>query len=166
MTCLKSTGQRYCWNVATDGAEQSKFIEPGPITRVFNRFVMLAGRLGLSFAGSRTLTVRGRKSGQPRTTPVNPLEVDGVTYLVAPRGTTQWVRNLRAVRTGELKIGRRSRSFTGEEVPDAEKLPILIAYLDKWAWEVGAFFDLPKDPTEEQIREVSHLHPVFRVTYT
>lgn len=165
MTCLKSTIQRYCWLLATDGTEQSKFVKPGPITRVFNRIVMLAGRLGLSMAGSRTLTVRGRKSGKPRTTPVNPLEVDGVTYLVAPRGTTQWVRNLREVRTGELKLGRRSRTFTGDEVADTEKLPILKSYLDKWAWEVGAFFDLPKDPSDDQIREVSHLHPVFRVVY-
>ena len=111
----------------------SKFVKPGPITWFFNRIVMLAGRLGLSMAGSRTLTVKGRKSGQARTTPVNPIEVDGVTYIVAPRGTTQWVRNLRAVKTGELTLGRRSRSFTGDEVSDTEKLPILKPYLDKWA---------------------------------
>ena len=141
-------------------------MKPGPITRVFNGIVGLLGRLGVSLAGSRTLTVQGRKSGEPRTTPVNPLEIDGETYLVAPRGTTQWVRNLRAAKTGELKLGRRSREFSGEEVPEAEKLPILKAYLDKWAWEVGAFFELDKDPSDEEILGVAHLHPVFRVTYT
>lgn len=116
-------------------------------------------------AGSRTLTVRGRKTGEPRTTPVNPLDFEGRTYLVAPRGTTQWVRNLRAAGEGELRLGRKTRRFTGEEVPEAEKLPILKAYLDKWAWEVGAFFELPKNPTDEQIREIQQLHPIFRVNF-
>ncbi|MGH2924302.1 MAG: nitroreductase family deazaflavin-dependent oxidoreductase [Solirubrobacterales bacterium] len=147
-------------------ASETKFIEPGWFTRnVFNRVVDGAGRLGISLAGHRTLTVRGRKSGEPRTTPVNPLELDGATYLVAPRGTTQWVRNLRAHPEGELKLGRRPRRFRGDEVPDERKLPILKAYLDKWAWEVGTFFELPKDPTDEQIGEIRRLHPIFRVTY-
>lgn len=147
-------------------AEGTKYLEPGWFTRnVFNRAVSGLGRLGISLAGSRTLTVRGRKSGEPRTTPVNPLELDGVTYLVAPRGTTQWVRNLRAVNEGELRIGRKTRRFRGEEVAESDKLPILQAYLDKWAWEVGAFFELPKDPSAEQVREIAHLHPIFRVNY-
>ena len=147
-------------------AEDTKFIEPGWFTRnVFNRAVNGLGRLGISLAGHRTLTVRGRKSGEPRTTPVNPLEFEGDTYLVAPRGTTQWVRNLRAVKEGQLKLGRRTHRFRGEEVADADKLPILQAYLDKWAWEVGTFFELPKDPSAEQVREIAHLHPIFRVQY-
>jgi deazaflavin-dependent oxidoreductase (nitroreductase family) len=143
--------------------QQTKFLEPGLPTRIFNRIVAMATKTGLSVAGSRTLTVVGRKSGEPRTTPVNPLEIDGVTYLVAPRGTTQWVRNLRAAGEGELKLGRKTTRFRGEEVPDDKKLPILKAYLDKWAWEVGAFFELEKDPSDESIRGIAHLHPVFRV---
>ena len=151
--------------MAPEGNPDTKYKRPGPVTRFFNGVVGLFTKLGVSLAGSRTLTVRGRKSGEPRTTPVNPLEIDGATYLVAPRGTTQWVRNLRAAGEGELRLGRRSRTFTGDEVADAEKLPVLKAYLDKWAWEVGTFFDLPKDPSDEEIRGVAHLHPVFRVTY-
>ena len=143
--------------------QQTKFVEPGLLTRIFNGFVTLLTKAGLSMAGSRTLTVVGRKSGEPRTTPVNPLEIAGVTYLVAPRGTTQWVRNLRAAGEGELKLGRKTTRFRGEEVPDDEKLPILKAYLDKWAWEVGTFFELEKDPSDESIRGIAHLHPVFRV---
>lgn len=146
---------------------KTKYQRPGFFTKhVFNRAVALAARLGISMAGSRTLTVPGRKSGEPRTTPVNPLDLGGAVYLVAPRGTTQWVRNLRAAGEGELKLGRTTRRFRGEEVPDAEKLPILKAYLDKWAWEVGTFFELPKDPSDLQIEEIAPLHPVFRVLYT
>lgn len=114
-------------------------------------------------AGSRTLTVVGRSSGEPRTVPVNPLELGGERYLVAPRGTTQWVRNLRAAGEAELTLGRRSSRFRAEELADAAKLPVLRAYLDRWGWEVGAFFELEKDPSDEAIREIAHLHPVFRV---
>ena len=145
-------------------ARETKYLRPGFFTRTFfNPAMGLLSKLGMSVAGSRTLTVRGRKSGEPHTTPVNPLEFDGQTYLVAPRGTTQWVRNIRVVGEGTLNHGRKSRRFRGEEVPEDEKLPILKAYLDKWAWEVGAFFELPKNPTDEQISEIAHLHPVFRV---
>lgn len=145
---------------------ETVYKKPGFFTKnVFNPMVALASRLGLSMAGSRRLTVRGRKSGEPRTTPVNPLEIDGVTYLVAPRGDTQWVRNLRAVREGELHHGGKTSRFQGEEVPDSEKLPILKTYLDKWAWEVGAFFELKKNPSDEEIQGVASNHPVFRVDY-
>lgn len=147
-------------------AEGVKYKKPGRFTtHVFNPLVALASRLGISMAGSRRLTVRGRKSGEPRTTPVNPLEIDGVTYLVAPRGTTQWVRNLRAVGEGELHHGNKSEAFRGDELPDSEKLPILKTYLDKWAWEVGAFFDLDKNPSDEEIMRVAPDHPVFRVRF-
>ncbi|HET8976096.1 MAG TPA: nitroreductase family deazaflavin-dependent oxidoreductase [Solirubrobacterales bacterium] len=147
-------------------ARETKYTEPGFFTKhVFNRAVALLAKAGISLAGSRTLTVAGRTSGEPRTTPVNPLEIAGHTYLVSPRGTTQWVRNLRAAGEGELKLGRTTRRFRGEEVPDSEKLPILKAYLDKWAWEVGTFFELPKDPSDAQIQEIAHLHPIFRVRY-
>ena len=69
---------------------------PGWFTRnVFNPRVAVATRAGLSIWGSRILQVRGRTSGQVRETPVNLLTFDGQRYLVAPRGVTEWVRNLR-----------------------------------------------------------------------
>ncbi len=139
--------------------------KPGWFTKhVFDPMVAAASRLGISLAGSRRLTVRGRSSGEPRTTPVNPLEIDGTTYLVAPRGNTQWVRNLRAAGgQGQLHHGRRATAFRADEVPDSEKLPILKTYLDKWAWEVGAFFELDKDPSDADIQRIAPEHPVFRL---
>src|SRR3954462_4026314 len=100
--------------------------------RVFNPFVAALTRLGLSVAGSRVLEVPGRKSGAPRRTPVNLLSLDGQRYLVAPRGHTQWVRNLRVSGSGRLLVGRRAEAFSAVEVPDAEKSPILRAYLKRW----------------------------------
>jgi deazaflavin-dependent oxidoreductase (nitroreductase family) len=120
--------------------------------------------LGVPLAGSRILAVRGRRTGAWRTTPVNPLVVDGRRYLLAPRGHTQWVRNLRVVGTGELRLGRRVEAFRAREVADVDKLPILREYLRRWGWEVGQFFEgLDKHATDEQLAAVSRGFPVFEV---
>ena len=80
---------------------------------------------------------------------MNVLTVDDQRYLVAPRGVTQWVRNLRVARRGELRVGRRRGSFQAVELTDAEKPAILRAYLKRWKAEVGVFFGerAPTRPT-------------------
>jgi deazaflavin-dependent oxidoreductase (nitroreductase family) len=134
-------------------------------THVFNPAVSGLTRLGLSLAGSRVLEVRGRKSGEWRRTPVNPLGYEGERYIVAPRGETQWVRNLRASGEGRLRKGVRTEEFTATELPNEEKLPLLRAYLKKWAWEVGAFFQgVGADAPEEELRRIAPLHPIFRIS--
>ena len=142
------------------------FQRPGWFTKhVFNPAVAGLTRLGVSLAGSRELEVRGRKSGEWRRTPVNPLEHGGERYLVAPRGETHWVRNLRASGEGRLRKGRRTEEFAATEVPDQEKLPLLRAYLKKWAWEVGAFFQgVGADAPDEELRRIAPLHPIFRIS--
>ena len=120
--------------------------------------------MGISVAGSRILEVRGRTSGQPRRTPVNPLTLDSTRYLVAPRGHTQWVRNLRARGEGRLLVGRRAEEFTATELTDDEKPPILREYLRRWKWEVGAFFaGVGPDSTDDELRRIAPDHPIFRV---
>ena len=95
--------------------------KPGWFTRnIFNGIVALATRLGLSVWGSRILQVRGRKTGQVRETPVNLLTHQGETYLVAPRGITQWVRNLRVAGEGTLRLGRHHDSFPRRSSPTAK----------------------------------------------
>jgi deazaflavin-dependent oxidoreductase (nitroreductase family) len=132
---------------------------------VFNPLVGGLTKIGLPIAGSRVLEVPGRKTGEPRRTPVNPLTIDGQRYLVAPRGHTQWVRNLRASGHGRL-LGRRSaEEFTAVEVPDAEKPPLLRAYLKKWKWESGQFFGgVGPDAPEEELMRIGPDHPVFRIS--
>src|ERR1700730_15021330 len=115
-----------------------RYQRPGWFTKqAFNRVVAGLTRLGISIAGSRVLEVRGRKSGEWRRTPVNPLEFEGKRYLVAPRGNTQWVRNLRANPQGRLVVARRPEPFVAVEVPVGERPPVLRAYLKRWKWEVG-----------------------------
>src|SRR4051794_18418270 len=144
---------------------ESRYVEPGWFTRnVFNRTVAGLTRVGISVYGSRVLVVRGRTSGVPRSVPVNVLTYAGDRYLVAPRGTTQWVRNMRAAGHGELKLGRKTEPFTATEIADADKLEVLRYYLKRWAWEVGAFFDGVKgDAPDEELRRIAPDHPIFRI---
>jgi deazaflavin-dependent oxidoreductase (nitroreductase family) len=133
-------------------------------TNVFNRIVAGLTRAGISVWGSRVLEVPGRTSGEPRRNPVNLLTVDGQRYLVAPRGQTQWVRNLRASGTGRLLLGRRGEPFTATELTDDEKPALLRAYLKRWKMEVGVFFGgVGPDSTEEDLRRIAPDHPVFRL---
>ena len=132
---------------------------------VFNKVVAGLTNLGISLMGSRVLAVRGRKSGEWRSNPVNLLTVDGQRYLVAPRGHVQWVRNLRASGEGTLRVGRRVEPFRAEELADADKPDILRAYLKKWAWEVGAFFgdDVKVDSPTETLLRVAPGFPIFKI---
>jgi deazaflavin-dependent oxidoreductase (nitroreductase family) len=132
---------------------------------VFNRLVLALTRVGVSFWGSRILEVRGRKSGEPRRTPVNLLTLEGERYLVAPRGRTQWVRNMRAAGEGDLLLGRRREHFHAAEVADGDKEPILRAYLRRWKWEVGQFFGgVDPDAPSADVARIAPDHPVFRIT--
>lgn len=139
--------------------------QPGWFTKhVFNRTVAVMTRLGVSVWGSRVLRVKGRVSGEWRSTPVNLLHFEDDRYLVAPRGETQWVRNLRVAGTGELVLGRRREAFRAVELDDREKPPLLRAYLKRWKAEVGVFFGgvSATSPDEDVEREATR-HPVFRI---
>lgn len=145
-----------------------RYVEPGWFTKhVFNRIVQALTGMGISVWGSRTLLVRGRSSGEWRSNPVNLLTHDGACYLVAPRGVTQWVRNVRAAGSGQLRVGRRVQAFKATELTDAEKREVLRAYLKRWKAEVGIFFDgvSAKSPDSELDR-IAPNHPVFRLTLT
>ena len=143
---------------------QPRYVAPNRGTAIFNAAVARLTRMGISVYGSRVLAVRGRKSGEWRTTPVNPLTFDGERYLVAPRGNTQWVRNMRVAGGGELRIGRRVEKFTATELPVEERPAVLRAYLKKWKFEVGVFFQgVGPDATEEKMLAIAPDHPVFRI---
>lgn len=152
-------------STSTGTRQRDRYVEPGGFTRrVFNPLVARLVRSGVSMNGARELQVRGRASGEWRSTPVNPLEFDGGTFLVAPRGHTQWVRNLRVAGDGRLRSGRRIDAFTAVELADDEKAPIIREYLRRWGWEVGAFFDdLSADSDDAEIRAAAPGFPVFEI---
>jgi deazaflavin-dependent oxidoreductase (nitroreductase family) len=151
---------------STSTGPGTRYLQPGWFTRhVMNPLVARLVKLGVSLKGARELQVRGRTSGEWRTTPVNLLELDGRTYLVAPRGDTQWVRNLRVAGEGRLRSGRRLDGFTAVELADDQKPVVLREYLRRWAWEVGQFFDdLRADSSDADLATAAPGFPVFEIT--
>jgi deazaflavin-dependent oxidoreductase (nitroreductase family) len=141
------------------------YVEPDRFTtKVFNPIVARLTRWGISVWGSRVLEVPGRVSGEIRSTPVNVLTIADRRYLVAPRGTTQWVRNVRAAGSCELCVGRRREHVELVEVADADKPEILRAYLRRWKWEVGQFFDgVGPDSSDAELLDAAPKHPVFEI---
>jgi deazaflavin-dependent oxidoreductase (nitroreductase family) len=144
---------------------ESRYRRPGWFTQnVFNRLIVWSTRMGVSVWGSRELRVRGRVSGEWRKNPVNLLHHDGRRYLVAPRGRTQWVRNLQAAGTGELRVGRRVETFHATEVADADKVEILRTYLRRWKMEVGVFFEgVGPDAPAADLAAIAPGYPVFLI---
>ena len=138
---------------------------PGWLTRnIFNGVVAFLTGHGVSLFGSRILAVRGRVSGECRTTPVNLLRYEGRRYIVSARGHGQWVRNLRSAGVGELRTGKHMETFRARELGDDEKIPVLRAYLRRWKVEVGSFFQgAGPDSSDEQLRVIAPDHPAFEV---
>lgn len=152
-------------SIKTTDDAPSRYLAPDAMTRrVVNPLMRRLVQLGVGIRGGRILHVRGRTSGEWRTVPVNPLSIDGERYLVAPRGRTQWVRNLRVAGEGRLQLGRRFEEFTATEVDDADKAPIIRAYLEAWAMETAKFFEgLDAASSDQEIATVAPGFPVFRI---
>ena len=143
----------------------ARYLAPGWGTRrIFNPLVARLVRLGLPLKGARILEVPGRTSGEWRATPVNPLTIGATRYLVAPRGETQWVLNLRVAGGGRLRDRAGTEHFIAVEVDDHAKPPVLRAYLEQWAFETGKFFDgVGADATDDELAAIAPGIPVFRI---
>lgn len=133
-------------------------------TRLINPLIMTLIKLGVSVGGAHVLAVRGRKTGKIQEVPVNPVEIEGTRYLVAPRGDTQWVRNLRVAGVAELRVGRRREHIQTTEILAHEaKLPVLRGYLLRWQRETAQFFGVDATASDEELRQRAPDHPVFRI---
>lgn len=141
----------------------ARYVRPGWFTNnVFNRIVAVLTRCGISVYGSRILAVRGRNSGEWRTVPINLLTYQGQRYLVAPRGVTQWVRNIRSGGEGQLRLGNRRETIRVRELADAEKPAVLREYLRRWRIEVGVFFQgVGADAPDQELLRIAPDYPVF-----
>ena len=137
--------------------------KPTALTKFINSTVRQLASIGLSPRDTVAVRVRGRKSGKMRSNVVTYVEHDGARYLVAPRGTTEWVRNVRAAR-GEaaLKHGR-SQPVRLIEVPDAQRAPIIRSYLRKMPGMVRREFGVEAGAPDADIERIAPQHPVFRI---
>lgn len=144
-------------------ASNRNYRRPGWFTvRVFNPAIARLAVLGVSATGTRLLEVRGRRTGLTRRTPVNVLQLDGTPYLLAPRGHTEWARNLRA--TPNARLIRQDAVFTATEVTDAEKPAIIRAYLQHWGWQMGTMLPgLTSDSTDQALLRAAPQIPAFRL---
>ncbi len=130
---------------------------------MFNPVVRGLLHLGVPMGPMTLLTVRGRKTGQPRTTAVAIVEHDGKRYLGAAFGVTSWVRNLRATREGTLKHGRRSEAITVVELAPREAAPILKESLASARSFLRRYFDATPDSPVEDFEREALRHPIFQV---
>jgi len=108
------------------------------------------------------LSVRGRKTGLIRSTPVAVMELDGQRWLVAPYGRVDWVRNARAAGEVTVSRGARSESLQPTEVGPAEAVPVLRKCLKDFR-VVRPYFDVTADSSDEAIAAEAARHPVFRL---
>jgi len=146
-------------------AQTARYLRPSWFTQhVMNRFVRRLARFGLSPLGLRQLAVRGRTTGEWQMVPVNLLELDERRFLVAPRGQTQWVRNIRVAGGGELRVGRRVEAIEIEELGDSDKPVVLREYLRRWKSEVKVFFDgIDEQSTDDELLAIAPGFPVFAI---
>jgi deazaflavin-dependent oxidoreductase (nitroreductase family) len=117
-------------------------------------------RRGLRIGSQYLLTVPGRKSGQPRSTPISVATVDGTRYIVAAFGDANWVGNVRAAGRGTLTRAGKTEDISLAEVPVADRGPVIRAFLEQVRG--GTRFFGPQ--TADQIVAGADLYPVFRVS--
>jgi deazaflavin-dependent oxidoreductase (nitroreductase family) len=128
-----------------------------------NKLIAPLARLGLAGRRTHVLTVPGRKSGIPRSTPVQLLVLDGQRWLVAPYGEGDWVRNARAAGTVELTRARKTERLVVEEVGPEEAAPVLREYLRRTSI-VKPYFDAAPDSPLDAFAAEAARHPVFRLS--
>jgi deazaflavin-dependent oxidoreductase (nitroreductase family) len=135
--------------------------------RPANRVVRAVQRLGLPLGTVRVLTVPGRTSGAPRSTPVSPLRVDGREYVIAALPQADWARNARAAGRGELRHRRSVRSVELHEVLDPElRRPVMRAFPREVPHGVGFFvrIGLVEGPDPDQFAAAADRVAVFEIT--
>ena len=129
-----------------------------------NKLMIAVQKLGVATGPAMVLTVPGRKSGQPRSTPMTPFELHGSLYTVAGYPRADWAMNARAAGVGTLSRGRKSKRVKIVELSAEEARPILRAYPGKVP--VGVSFGkrsgLVQEGTPEEFEALAGTCPVFR----
>jgi deazaflavin-dependent oxidoreductase (nitroreductase family) len=130
--------------------------------RLINGIVRALLRLGVKLPHTYLLTVRGRKSGRPYSTPVTLVEENGSRWLVAPYGEVSWVRNARVVGKVALRRGRTSETVKITEVASDEAAAVLKKYVTRVP-VVRPFFDATPNSSLPDFVAEARRHPVFRI---
>ena len=138
-------------------------MRPSFLDRMVNRLFGFMVKLGFGLSHNFLLEVRGRKSGQIYSTPVNLLDYKNRKYLVAPRGNTQWVRNVIASQKATLVKGRIRKNIRLQPIADQAKAEILKAYLDTYKLTVQRYFPIPAGSPLKEFEPLAGRYPVFEI---
>lgn len=130
---------------------------------VVARLLRLGLKMGPKGFPMVLLTVRGRKSGQPRTTPIVLSERDGKRFLIGTFGEVNWVRNLRAAGEATLTRGRRTEAIRVTELPTAEAARFLKQVVSTAPGFIRGYFDVTPDSSLEEFEREAPRHPVFLI---
>ncbi|MCV7076055.1 nitroreductase/quinone reductase family protein [Mycobacterium szulgai] len=142
----------------------TRYEEPNKAARAANALIRWLAELGISIAGTRALRVRGRKSGKQRSVVINLLTVDGVDYVVSPRGNTQWARNVRAAGVVEMGPSWHKERAEVRELADDAKPEVLRRYLQRWYWQVKDYVvGLTPQSSDDELRAAAPQIPVFEL---
>ena len=141
----------------------TSYRRPTKLTQMMNGFISWLASLGLTPSNAVTLEVRGRRSGQVRSTAVIWVEHEVEHYLVSPRGESEWVRNVRAAGGDPVIRHRGRRKVHLEEVPAQQRAPILQTYLRKTASMTRQLFELDPKANIDEFERIAARHPVFRI---
>jgi deazaflavin-dependent oxidoreductase (nitroreductase family) len=130
-----------------------------------NKLVLTLLRIGVKLNGPGKspmylFTVRGRKSGQLRTTPVAILEQNGNRYLMTPYGVVDWVRNVRAAGEATFTRGRRAEQIRPIELPVSDAVPVLKSFVESGN-PIARFFSINAGASLEDFEQLANTHPVF-----
>ena len=131
--------------------------------RALNALVRPLAKLGLTGPRTHLLTVPGRRTGRPWSTPVSIVRTGSERWLVAPYGERNWVKNARAAGWVELRRGRVRERLTVEELEPAEAVPVLRKYY-RLGRVTRPFFDVTLDSRTDAWLAEARRHPVFRLT--
>jgi deazaflavin-dependent oxidoreductase (nitroreductase family) len=141
----------------------AKTYRVGAFVRISNAIVTTLLQRGLKIGNNALLTVPGRSSGEPRTTPVTILEWGGERWLQSPFGEVNWVRNLRAAGRGTLTRGRQREAISVVELTPAEAAPILKGAFASFPSFIKSYFDVTPDSPLEAFAQEAPRHPLFRI---
>lgn len=140
------------------------FTPPNLIDNIINHAFGVLLKLGVGLKHNYLLEVHGRKTGKVYSTPVNVLKHRGKKYLVAPRGYTQWVRNVEAGSETALLKGAGRETIKLLAVSNAAKPEILKGYLDRFKPTVQRYFPIPAGSPAEAFTPLAEKYPVFELT--
>jgi len=138
--------------------------KPSGAVKLMNSFIGRLASFGLIPGGTAQLQVKGRKSGRTRTNAVTLVEHEGQRYLVAPRGNTEWVRNVQAAGGQAVLKHGKSENVRLEEIPAEQRAPVIKPYLNKTAMATKGEFGIDPGAPLEEFEKIADRHPVFRIT--